>query len=534
VQAASEYYFDKDVGDLNWSEGALLAALIRSPSYYDPFKNPERGQAAEHIVFKPAARHEAPDRGRGQAFYEQVPLPTVPNPPIPPSDYFVEEVKQQLLDDPRFGLGATPAARNRTVFEGGIRVFTTFDPVMQFKAIQARDDTLPNNKGDGTFDINDPKTGQITFGTEAIASIEPSTGAVRVHGRRPRLRAVPVQPGHHLARPSAGLVHEDLHARHLFENGFVPSDTVSGGRCNFDVPGQSENYSGERQGRHHHHHARPRRPTTAPSCASVRSPAWRRWSSWPSASASRSELYLNSDGGPAHGPAVEPPARHHGGHAARHGGRLRGVRQRRAAQRAVLVERIEDRNGKVIYQHQSEPERIVSTADRPSGHPDPGGQRHRRHRPQRPDLQRSARCRQDRHHQRRHRRVVRGLHPQLATAVWMGAPEGAISLANAGLGGATGGRYPAKTWGTYYSLLMADQPTVDFRDPESTRRGKSVGKIPYEVGGSSQPRSSRPRRSTTGTTTPGGTATTTPGSTPPATSPPATAPPATQPPGPGG
>ncbi len=43
----------------------------------------------------------------------------------------------------------------------------------------ARNETLPNNKGDGTFDINDPKTGQTTFGTEAIASVQPSTGAVR-------------------------------------------------------------------------------------------------------------------------------------------------------------------------------------------------------------------------------------------------------------------------------------------------------------------------------------------------------------------
>jgi hypothetical protein len=65
----------------------------------------------------------------------------------------------------------------------------------------------------------------------------------------------------------------------------------------------------------------------------------------------------------------------------------------------------------------------------------------------------------------------------------MGAPKGRISLAEAGLGGATGGRYPATTWGRYYSMLMAGQPSVGFFPPDETRRGKSVGKVPNEIGG---------------------------------------------------
>src|SRR5690606_13647928 len=51
VQAASEYYFRKDVGDLNWAEGAMLAALIRSPNDYDPFKTPELARRQRSLVF---------------------------------------------------------------------------------------------------------------------------------------------------------------------------------------------------------------------------------------------------------------------------------------------------------------------------------------------------------------------------------------------------------------------------------------------------------------------------------------------------
>jgi membrane peptidoglycan carboxypeptidase len=39
IQAAAQAYFGKDVSELTTSEGALLAAVIRGPSYYDPHVN---------------------------------------------------------------------------------------------------------------------------------------------------------------------------------------------------------------------------------------------------------------------------------------------------------------------------------------------------------------------------------------------------------------------------------------------------------------------------------------------------------------
>ena len=39
VAAASLEYFDKAVKDLNYEEAALLAALPKAPSKYDPFKS---------------------------------------------------------------------------------------------------------------------------------------------------------------------------------------------------------------------------------------------------------------------------------------------------------------------------------------------------------------------------------------------------------------------------------------------------------------------------------------------------------------
>ena len=41
IAAAGLEYFDKSVKDLNYVEAALLAALLKAPSRYDPFKFPD-------------------------------------------------------------------------------------------------------------------------------------------------------------------------------------------------------------------------------------------------------------------------------------------------------------------------------------------------------------------------------------------------------------------------------------------------------------------------------------------------------------
>jgi len=49
--AASNYYFDKKVENLNLNEMAKLVALLKGPSYYNPFRYPERlNQRAEMIL----------------------------------------------------------------------------------------------------------------------------------------------------------------------------------------------------------------------------------------------------------------------------------------------------------------------------------------------------------------------------------------------------------------------------------------------------------------------------------------------------
>ena len=52
VAAASLEYFDKAVGDLSYEESALLAALPRAPSKYNPYKSIKRAKLRRNFVLK--------------------------------------------------------------------------------------------------------------------------------------------------------------------------------------------------------------------------------------------------------------------------------------------------------------------------------------------------------------------------------------------------------------------------------------------------------------------------------------------------
>ena len=52
IAAASLEYFDKSIKDLNYSETALLAALPKAPSKYNPYKYPELAKFRRDLVLK--------------------------------------------------------------------------------------------------------------------------------------------------------------------------------------------------------------------------------------------------------------------------------------------------------------------------------------------------------------------------------------------------------------------------------------------------------------------------------------------------
>ena len=67
---ASQFYFGKPLAELDLSEVALLVAIVRGPSYYDPRRHPERALPRRNLVLKVMAEQgvvSARGRRRGRA-----------------------------------------------------------------------------------------------------------------------------------------------------------------------------------------------------------------------------------------------------------------------------------------------------------------------------------------------------------------------------------------------------------------------------------------------------------------------------------
>ena len=214
VETAARYYFGKGANNLEPAEAALLAAIPKAPSLYDPVEHPDGGarapQPGDRRDGRPGLRL-ARLRRRGKARRA-----AAQGPPARPAHgatriqpYFVDYVIQQL-----------ERSYGERAFTGGFQVYTTLDLPSRSTAEKAR-------RGDAE--------GQ---GAPAgsLVSIEPRTGKVRamVGGRYGYGQREPVQHRHERPAPAGlGLQavraargprgrHPDQHALHAREAALRP------------------------------------------------------------------------------------------------------------------------------------------------------------------------------------------------------------------------------------------------------------------------------------------------------------------------
>ncbi|HVF14416.1 MAG TPA: PBP1A family penicillin-binding protein, partial [Acidimicrobiales bacterium] len=164
IQAAAERYYRVGVEHLTVGQATLLAGLIRNPVYADPYDNPEAATERRDVIVDRMVTlgHLSPV----QADYvksEPMPPPLPPDVgPAPGTGYFTEYVKQQLLRDTR--LGATDSERYQAVFRGGLSIHTTLNPEYQRMAEESVASILPDTGGQFTA---------------ALVTVDPADGAVR-------------------------------------------------------------------------------------------------------------------------------------------------------------------------------------------------------------------------------------------------------------------------------------------------------------------------------------------------------------------
>jgi penicillin-binding protein 1A len=192
VEAAAHQYFGKSATDLRLDEGAMIAGLIQRPGDADPFDDPEAALDRRRLVLERMASNDMiSDDVALYAANSPLKLASavVPAAERYPAAYFVEEVKQWILDDPRFG--ATAKERRDLLFGGGLKIHTTVDLAMQAQAEAAVAAILPDPNGPdaslvaiegGTGHVRAMVGGRDFFGTSSIAKLNLATQARRQAG----------------------------------------------------------------------------------------------------------------------------------------------------------------------------------------------------------------------------------------------------------------------------------------------------------------------------------------------------------------
>lgn len=99
IQAASDYYFNKNVKDLKLNECALLAAIINNPGRYNPFRKEEAAKKRRQLVLEKMLEVGFIDKNSEQAAANT----SLPSKPIErlsePAPYYTQAVFRELSEN---------------------------------------------------------------------------------------------------------------------------------------------------------------------------------------------------------------------------------------------------------------------------------------------------------------------------------------------------------------------------------------------------------------------------------------------------
>ncbi len=160
LEVAAQTYFDKPAKELEYEESALLATIINSPSFYDPYVEgaEDRISPRFHYVLDGMVKSGAittEQRNEWQDKLPEVAKKRTVNRFSGSKGYLLQLVKDQMQYDLQFS--------PEQIDGGGLRIITTFDYKKQKEAIAAIKAKRPPQK-----ELN-----------QSLVSVQPGTGAVR-------------------------------------------------------------------------------------------------------------------------------------------------------------------------------------------------------------------------------------------------------------------------------------------------------------------------------------------------------------------
>ena len=136
VGVASERYFGKDVSELNLSECAVLAAITKSPSKYNPISNPQnnaerRKTVLDYMLAQEYISQAEYDEALADNVYERIQLVNIEASDTEINSYFVDAMTDVVMQDLIDELGYTETQAYKALYQGGLVIESTQDPSIQ-------------------------------------------------------------------------------------------------------------------------------------------------------------------------------------------------------------------------------------------------------------------------------------------------------------------------------------------------------------------------------------------------------------------
>ena len=156
---ASQYFFSQPLSELKLHQVALLVGLVKGPSYYNPRRNPDRALERRNLVLD-LLEQQGVATAEAVAAAKKMPLGVTKTGSLADSSFpgFLDLVKRQLRED----------YRDEDLTEEGLRIFTSFDPILQMKSESAMSETfkrLSGRKGvddvEAAMVVTNPETGEV-------------------------------------------------------------------------------------------------------------------------------------------------------------------------------------------------------------------------------------------------------------------------------------------------------------------------------------------------------------------------------------
>ncbi|WP_462379470.1 penicillin-binding protein 1B [Pseudomonas sp. Marseille-QA0892] len=156
---ASQYFFGQPFSELQLHQVALLVGMVKGPTYYNPRRHPERAIERRNVVLDVLAE-QGVATSEEVAAAKQRPLGVTERGSLENGSFpaFLDLVKRQLRED----------YREEDLTEEGLRIFTSLDPIKQWKAETAMRDGFKRMAGRAGVDqteaamvVTDPENGEI-------------------------------------------------------------------------------------------------------------------------------------------------------------------------------------------------------------------------------------------------------------------------------------------------------------------------------------------------------------------------------------